>query len=97
MSTPHHCRYATVGSKSDSEGGFWTDSDVQMWGSVITQKGQQRDLRIVSSLQARLLLSSMPGLYFYPWCKKKLYVFTADLSNTFAVREIDINMTEVEN
>jgi len=29
--------------------------------------------------------------------KKKLYVFTADLSRTLAVREIDINMTEVEN
>ena len=34
MSTPHHCQYATVGSKSGSEGGFWTDSDVQVWGSV---------------------------------------------------------------
>ena len=34
---------------------------------------------------------------FIPDAKKKLYVLTADLSNTFAVREIDINMTEVEN
>ena len=58
MSTPHHCRYATVGSKSDSEGGFWTDSDIQMWGGVITQKGQQRDLRIVSSLQHGSCLAS---------------------------------------
>ena len=36
MSTPHHCRYATVGSKSDSEVGFWTGSDVQIWDSVLT-------------------------------------------------------------
>ena len=35
MSTPHHYRYATVGSKSDSEVGFWTSSDVQIWGSEL--------------------------------------------------------------
>jgi hypothetical protein len=29
MSPPHHCQYATVGSKSGSEGRFWTDSDVK--------------------------------------------------------------------
>ena len=33
MSTTHHCRYATVGSKSGSEVGFWIGSDIQIWGS----------------------------------------------------------------
>ena len=33
MSTPYHCRYATIGSKSGSEVCFLTGSDVQIWGS----------------------------------------------------------------
>ena len=33
MSTSHHCQYATVGLKSGSEEGFWTDSDVKICDS----------------------------------------------------------------
>ena len=52
--TPRHCRYATVDSKSDSEGGFWTDSDVKIWGSDIgdpwkVQYGTKREGREIAT------------------------------------------------
>jgi hypothetical protein len=33
MSIPHHCRFGCAGSKSGSDGGFWTGSDIQIWRS----------------------------------------------------------------
>ena len=31
---PHYCRYGCVGSKSDSDGVFWTGSIILIWGSA---------------------------------------------------------------
>ena len=33
---PHHCQFGCAGSKSNSKGGFWTDTDCEIWGSAST-------------------------------------------------------------
>ena len=53
---PHHCRYGCAGSKSDSDGVFWTSSEVLFWRSDGCSSGLEdsKNERAVSILKRNM-------------------------------------------
>ena len=71
MSTPHHCRYATVGSKSGSEVGFWTSSDVQIWGSVTIALVHMKEAERGEKKESALVMFTVLAINIAWRCKRK--------------------------